>query len=108
MNVVYVLQSGTRGPIAFGCCAERALRRRLTALQQGNPELLYLRLLLDGDERLLRSLRERFAPARLRGDWYAADVLGRIPASAPRLALDDSAEARRLAAMTLAELAPRR
>ncbi len=108
MNVVYVLQSGAGGPVAFGSCAERGLRRRLAALQQGNPELLHLRLLLDGDERLVRALQERFAAARLRGDWYPAAVLERIPATAPRLALDHSAEARRLAAMTLAELAPRR
>jgi hypothetical protein len=108
MNVVYLLQSGEDGPVTLGVCSDRALRRRIAALQAGNPELLRLRALLDGDERLERALHGRFGAQRIRGDWYAPAVLGAVPADAPRVPLDASAEARRLAAMTLAELAQRR
>lgn len=108
MNVVYLVQSGVDGPVAVGTCSDRGLRRRLAALQQGNPEVLHLRALLDGDERLERTLHVRFAPHRLRAGWYRPVALDDVPPDLPRLPFDASAEARRLAAMTLAELAPRR
>lgn len=108
MNVVYVVQSGEAGPVGLGTCGDRALRRRLATLQLGNPELLRVRLLLDGDERLERALRERLRAQRLRGDWFAPAALELIPPDVPRVPLDAGAEARRIAALTLAELAPRR
>lgn len=107
MNVVYVLQSGPDGPVTVGTATDRGLQRRIGSLQAGNPVLLQLARLYDGDERLERELHVRWTPHRLRGDWYQAAALDDLPDGLATLQHDSSAETRRQAAATLADLAPR-
>lgn len=106
MNVVYIIQSGPTGPVTLGTATNKGLSRRLSSLQAGNPEILQLRDVFDGDERLERELHVRWTAHRIRGDWYAPAVLQDLP-DRPKLPHDADAEQRRQAAMVLADLAPR-
>lgn len=107
MNVVYLLQSGDDGPVKIGTATDRGLTRTTTTLQRGNPEILRIRELLDGDERLERELHVRFTELYLRDDWYKPDVLDQIPPDTPRAEWDPGAEERQIAAKDLANLARR-
>lgn len=88
----------------IGTTTDKGLKRRLAALQHGNPELLTITHLFDGDERLERSLHVRFSDYHLRGDWYRHEILDNLPDDLPRVPFDPDAERRRLAAEELRDL----
>lgn len=105
MNVVYLVQAGGTGAVLVGTVDRRALNRKLKRLQEGNPDLLYVRALLDGDERLERDLHVRWHELARRGDWYEPSVLEDIPADAARVEdEDDVDEVRRRAVSELDDL----
>lgn len=103
MNVVFIIQSGADGPVTLGTTTDRGWSRKLASLQQGNPVLLTVAHLLDGDERLERELHVRWSPYRIRGDWYKPAVLDDMP-DVTEVPHDRGAETRRQALAALADL----
>lgn len=104
MNLVYIIQSGDDGHVSLGTATDRGLHRKIAALQRGNPEVLAIRHLYDGDERLERELHVRWTSHRYRGDWYHPAALEDLP-DVPELHHDDNSETRRRASLELADLA---
>ena len=74
-TVVYLVQSGEDGPVKIGTSTLGGLRRRLDALQIGNPVPLLLRAVFAGDRREERELHGRFAAAHVGGEWFLPAVL---------------------------------
>lgn len=72
-EIVYFIQAGFDGPMEIGKTTLRA-EHRLAELQVGNPHLLRLLGVLDGGFPEERRLHERFAPLRLRGEWFRPDA----------------------------------
>lgn len=104
MQVVYLLQAGDAGPVHIGTCTERGFRRRLDTIQAHNPEILHVRELLDGDERLARHLHVTLDQHHIRGDWYAAACLADIPSDLERVGYDQDAEERRRLALEMTDM----
>jgi hypothetical protein len=67
--VIYFIQAGRKGCIKIGY-TDRGLQQRLNDLQTGNPQRLYLLLVLEGSERDEQQLHQRFAGLRRRGEWF--------------------------------------
>lgn len=71
---VYFIQSGLSGPIKIGVTSGSAYSR-LTSLQTGSPETLYLVGVVKGwgakEESRIHSAFESY---RLRGEWFRADT----------------------------------
>lgn len=105
MNLVLLLQSGDSGPVKVISATDRGMRRSVESLQRGNPQILHIRAVLDGDERLERRLHVAWE-AHYRGrDWYEPVVLGLVPLDAPRYGdHDEYEEQRRIAALGLDDL----
>lgn len=107
VHIIYLIQSGEAGPVligitgAGGSVAVAAVRRRVAALQHGNPEELHIRKLIAGDQLLERQLHVRFADHAVRDDWYAAAILDDLPDDLTYL---DDEDRRRLSG-ALADLA---
>jgi hypothetical protein len=75
--VIYFIRSCHAGPVKIGYVAdEYALDARLGSLQVANPEELYVDAVLPGDRDQERALHERFAPGRIRGEWFRGDTPG--------------------------------
>lgn len=71
---VYVLQAGASGPLKIGCVWRvKRLPARISALQTGSAEPLYLRRLIAtrAEDHLEVELHDRFAEWRLEGEWFA-------------------------------------
>jgi hypothetical protein len=66
---VYFIQSGKVGPIKIGR-TEGNVGSRLANLQTGSPEPLTLLAVVPGGPAVERSIHERFAKLRLRGEWF--------------------------------------
>ena len=86
--MIYFIQD-ERGPIKIGHTAGR-INLRLSYMQCSNPFQLRLLSLTDGDETTERSLHERFAQHRLRGEWFSphAEILqfcAEVPVSEAKL-----------------------
>ena len=83
---VYFVARGEDGPIKIGRAGDPD--KRLAQLQTGSPDDLLLRDVVPGQNDLERSLHQRFAPARIRGEWFGAEYLPVILAFAQGLADD--------------------
>ena len=81
---VYFIQSGSSGPVKIGLSADP--ERRTRQLQTGNPHTLELRHVIPGNVGIERQLHVRFAPARIRGEWFGRQYLAVILAFAGGLA----------------------
>lgn len=66
---VYFIQCGDDGPIKIG--KSRDPKGRLAAMMPNNPFELRLLRTMKGGHSLERLLHWRFAPIRLRGEWFA-------------------------------------
>lgn len=99
MNVVLLIQAGDSGPVKIMQSTDKAMVRAVGRLQDGSVDLLHIRAVLDGDERLEVRLRREFA--RQSGDrgWYGPGVLERVPDDVARLELHN--EGRRVAMVEL-------
>jgi hypothetical protein len=89
---VYFLQSGSTGPIKIGIATSPENRKK--ELQTAHAEELRTLLILPGDRKTETHYHERFAPFRLRGEWFVPDAalltfieeasrLGRWPDASP-------------------------
>jgi hypothetical protein len=103
MNVVVLIQSGDGGPVRIVPATDKNYQRRVLALQAGSVPLLRICAVLDGDERLERTLRRAWIDARRDRDWYEPTVLDAIPGDVERLELHD--EERRIAIVDLRGMA---
>lgn len=108
MNVVLLIQAGDDGPVKIvqvdgHKSTDRAVLRAVGRLQEGSVELLHVRAVLDGDERLELDLRRAWATQRGERDWYAPVVLAHVPEDVARLELHD--ETRRVALVQLRGMA---
>lgn len=65
---VYFIQDGERGPVKIGLSKQPT--QRLQKLQTGNPRELLLRHVIPGDRAVEHGLHQRFAPARIRREWF--------------------------------------
>lgn len=81
---VYFIQEGGDGPVKIGF--SKRPERRPQKLQTGNPRELLLRHVLPGDRAIEDQLHRRFAPARIRGEWFGREYLPVIMAFAGGLA----------------------
>src|SRR5579864_9290218 len=70
--MIYFLQAGDAVKIGFSDSPETAIRR-LTGFQTGNSERLVLLGVTEGDRKAEAALHRRFAPFRVRGEWFRAD-----------------------------------
>ena len=60
--------------------------KRVLQLQTGSPQELHLRHVVPGGAQLEAALHQRFAPARIRGEWFGAEYLPVILAYASGIA----------------------
>lgn len=67
-SYVYAIQAGDNGPVKIGHSGDPL--QRLAKLQTGNPEPLHLRAVIPGDKPTEDDLHQRFADARLIGEWF--------------------------------------
>lgn len=67
---VYFIRAGASEHIKIGFCRGDP-KRRLAALQTGNPEHLTLLATIRGDQTEERRWHEAFADSRVRGEWFA-------------------------------------
>jgi Meiotically up-regulated gene 113 len=81
---VYFIQAGDHGPVKIGFSNKPD--RRLPQLQTGNHRDLQLRHVIPGDKDTERELHERFADARIRGEWFGLAYLPLILTFAAGLA----------------------
>lgn len=56
--------------IKIGYCCERNLKRRMNALQVGNPQRMTLIKVIEGEKKDERELHDRFAHLRVQGEWF--------------------------------------
>lgn len=109
MSIVYLTQAGDDGPVLIGHApTPNQMRRRISRLQEGNPQPLHLRHTIDGDQQTERRLHVHFEHLHVRGDWYSNEILQQLPDDlTTTTSPDDDQAARRAAADTLAKLAER-
>jgi hypothetical protein len=69
-TVTYFIQAGV-GPVKIGRSTLLSLPSRLSSLQGGNAERLYVIGVVPGD--VERELHERWAKHRIRGEWFRPD-----------------------------------
>lgn len=73
---IYVVQEGEKGPFKIGIAGHP--RRRLEALQCGNPRLLRLRLVFEGDidscVDVEKAAHAFFARKRVLGEWFKCSI----------------------------------
>lgn len=67
--ITYFIQAVDGGPIKIGRSRDGGQALRLTSLQIGNPSWLMITHTLEGDHE--KELHDRFASARLVGEWFA-------------------------------------
>lgn len=105
-NLVYFLQEGTDGPVkVLAASSPDAVAPAIRRMQHGNPQPLLLRAQLsDPDGDLTIRLHARYHRHLIRGDWFRAAVLDDIP-DAQSIPFDSDAEAAKLAAIRLEQLA---
>lgn len=65
---VYFVQQGMAGPIKIGCSSEPLVR--MLQLQTAHAERLRLLYFEMGDRERERELHQRFADARISGEWF--------------------------------------
>lgn len=104
MQIVYLLQAGELGPVLIGTATERGFKRKLDSIQAHNHEVLHIRELLDGDERLERHLHVTLGQHHRRGDWYEPTCLADVPPELERVAFDEDEERRRLAMLDMRDI----
>lgn len=75
---VYFVQAGEGGPIKIGFSSD--VGSRIAALQSGHGEPLRLLAMVPGSRPEEKALHGRFAPARVRGEWFrpTAELLDHI------------------------------
>jgi hypothetical protein len=71
--VIYVVQFGAGKPLKIGSTSD--LCARLTKMSIDHYELVSLLYLARGGYREEFALHKRFAPFRVRGEWYRPDVV---------------------------------
>lgn len=106
MQVVLLLQAGDDGPVKIVGATDKQLKRVVNNIQHGCPEIVHVRAVLDGDERLERRLHVLFETQHRARDWYRPEILSLVPADVPRtddLSLQDD-EQQRIDSMHLDEL----
>lgn len=107
MNLVLLVQVGDDGPVKMIRATDkpRSIERAVARIQEGSPEWVHVRCVLDGDERLEAVLHMAFMEHCGQRDWYAPVVLGMVPADTPRYdGFDDEDERRRLAVLQMGDL----
>lgn len=103
MDVIYYLQAAD-GPVRIDSCAEQRLRMRVGQLQAGNPDLLLVRALYQGDAVALAGLHQRHRAHRIHDAWYQPAVLDELPDDLAAIEFDRDAEQRRVAVRTMQTL----
>jgi T5orf172 domain len=83
---VYFIQAGDTGPVKIGLANTPEERAR--TLQTGNHRELHLRHVVPGSGDVERQLHDRFAAARIRGEWFGRAYLALILMFAAGLADD--------------------
>lgn len=83
MDVVYIAQAGTKGPIYVAVSSETGLRRRVAGLQDHNHQAIRLLHILQGSVELDVHLRDRLAAHHIRGRWFKAAALADLPPDLP-------------------------
>lgn len=104
IEVILFVQSGENGPVRLVGCTKRSIKRTLTALQRGNPELVYLRMAISGDERTERRLHTEIDSVYRARDWYEPKALTMIPMTFRRHEYDQASERQRIASIKLDEI----
>lgn len=103
MQVVLLVQDADNGPVKVLGATDRTQRRVVEKLQDGNPHLLSIRAVLDGDERVERRLHVLWEEQHLGRDWYEPAVLELVPRDVQRdPSFDAHEEARRVKVLDLA------
>jgi hypothetical protein len=103
-SVIYYLQEARTGRVRVDVCQAERLRMRIGQLQAGNPELLLVRALYEGDAAALAAIAARQREHRITEHWYRAAVLDARP-DLPAVAFDAEAEQRRVAVRAMHDLA---
>jgi hypothetical protein len=70
-TLIYVLRRGDSREVKIGIT--RDLARRVKAIQHANAQPITVFATFPGDPFAERRVHERFARARVRGEWFAAD-----------------------------------
>jgi hypothetical protein len=65
---VYFIRAGENGPVKIG--HGNVPEQRLDAMQTGNHEILRIIRLMPGSMRIEALVHARFAPLKIRGEWY--------------------------------------
>lgn len=69
--MIYFIQSGDSGPIKIGLCQDGGLRRRIQALQTGNPARCTVLGTMAGDVEREKAIHYDLREHRIRGEWFA-------------------------------------
>lgn len=107
MILLLLLQAGEDGPVKIVRATDkpRSIERAVKRIQEGSPEWVHVRAVLDGDERLEAILHMAFLDHCRERDWYAPAVLGLVPEDTPRFeGYDDEDEERRMAVLQMGAL----
>jgi len=84
-HFVYVIQGDPGSPIKVGIATKP--RKRMSALQVGNPQTLRLLHVIPGDVSLENELHRRAKSAAVRGEWFHGEAAELMLLLAHRLAL---------------------
>jgi len=104
MNLVAMIQSGDDGPVKIASTTDRGKRRLVESLQRGNPDLLHVREVFDGDERLERQMHVDLKDLHVARDWYQATVLLLVEDYPRWVKYDPDEESQRIAVAALDRL----
>lgn len=104
IEVILFIQSGDHGPVRLAGCTIRGVKRKLAALQEGNPELIHMRLAIRGDERTKTRLHMELDKVYRARDWFEPEALTMVPMTFVRHDYDESAERQRIAHIKLDEI----
>lgn len=92
--MIYFIEIAGREPIKIGFTT-RTPAQRLSQLQVAHPLRLRLLGACDGDREMEKVLHERFAPYRIRGEWYerAPEILDFIEGCSENYLKEDAPDA---------------
>ncbi|TWP37958.1 GIY-YIG nuclease family protein [Leekyejoonella antrihumi] len=75
-RALYLMQSGSAGPVKVGIAADVEQRRR--QLQTGSAERIHVRRVIPSASDYERPLHAQFARHRMSGEWFAVEALPTI------------------------------
>lgn len=72
---IYFVRAGDDGPVKIGI--SHNVTRRVAGMQTASAVPLFLLRVIDGSNAVEREMHHRFAPLRIRGEWfsYSAEML---------------------------------